>query len=57
MTKELPGKTNALKMVLKGGDYRARITDLSPEQKTAIYNALGEWLNLSPAELTMVPSR
>ncbi len=52
---ELSGKTNAIKMVQKGGSHRVRIRDLSPDQKAGIYSALGEWLNTSPTELTTVP--
>jgi hypothetical protein len=44
---ELSGKTNALKMVQKGGCHRVRIRDLSPEQQETISGALKEWLNLS----------
>jgi len=53
---ELSGKTNSIKMVHKGGCHRARIRDLSPEQKATISSALQQWLNLPSSELTMVPS-
>jgi hypothetical protein len=54
---ELSGKTNALKMVQKDGCHRARIKDLSSEQKSAISSALMQWLNLTPGESAMLPSR
>jgi len=54
---QLSGKTNALKLVNKGGSHRTRIRDLTQEQQAAIYEALKEWLNLpsiEPAKLSTV---
>jgi hypothetical protein len=44
---ELSGKTNALKMVNKGGSHRTKIRDLTQEQRAAILNALKEWLGVT----------
>jgi len=53
---ELSGKTNALRLIHKGGSHRVRIRDLSPEQQKVLYSALTRWLSLSPDELTVVSS-
>ncbi len=50
---ELSGKTNALKLVHKGGSHGVRIRDLSPEQQKVLYSALSQWLSLPPDELTV----
>jgi len=47
---ELSGKTNAVKVINKGGSHRTKIRDLSPEQKSEIFTALKEWLSLSSNE-------
>ncbi|MEJ2544709.1 MAG: S28 family serine protease [Calditrichaceae bacterium] len=43
---ELSGKTNALKMVKKGGDHRTRIKSFPEDQKEKILNTLEEWLQV-----------
>lgn len=43
---ELSGKTNALKMVHKGGDHRTRIKSFPDEEKNVIFNALEQWLEI-----------
>ena len=43
---ELSGKTNALKMVHKGGDHRTRIKSFSNEQKEKILDTIEEWLDV-----------
>lgn len=43
---ELTGKTNALKMVNKGGDHRTRIKSFPDEEKERILNTLEEWLDV-----------
>ena len=41
---ELSGKTNAIKIVKKGGSHRTRIRNLPEEQQATIYAALEDWL-------------
>jgi hypothetical protein len=43
---ELSGKTNALKMVNKGGDHRTRIKSFPEEEKEKILNTLEKWLDV-----------
>ena len=40
-------KLNSLKMVKKGAPHSVRIKDFSTEEKSQIYNALEEWLNMT----------
>ncbi len=40
------GKTNALKMVKKGGDHRTRIKSFPDDKKEKIFTTLEEWLDL-----------
>ena len=43
---ELSGKTNAIKIVKKGGSHGTRIGNLPPAQKDLVYSALEEWLGV-----------
>lgn len=43
---QLLGKTNAVKMVKKGGAHRTRISNFEGEQKEKIYSTLENWLGL-----------
>ncbi|MCJ7587016.1 MAG: peptidase [Candidatus Aminicenantes bacterium] len=42
----LIGRTNAVKIVVKGGHHGAGFRDFSPEQKELFYTSLERWLNL-----------
>jgi len=44
---ELSNKTNALKMMHKGGDHRTRIKSFPDEEKETILNTLEKWLKVS----------
>jgi hypothetical protein len=41
---ELSGKTNALKMVKKGGDHRTRIKSFPEVEQAQILDSLTTWL-------------
>jgi hypothetical protein len=43
---ELSGKTNAIKIVKKGGSHRTRIGNLDPEQRELVYSTLEGWLGV-----------
>jgi hypothetical protein len=43
---ELSGKTNAIKIVKKGGSHRTRIGNVDPEQKELVYSTLEGWLGV-----------
>jgi hypothetical protein len=43
---ELSGKTNAVKVVKKGGSHTTRIANLSPEQRSLVYSTMERWLGL-----------
>ena len=43
---QLTGRTNALKMVKKGGDHTTRIKDFEGEEKDLILDALQAWLDV-----------
>ena len=43
---QLSGKTNALKMVKKGGDHRTRINSFEGAEKEKILSTLGKWLDM-----------
>ena len=43
---ELSGKTNAIKIVKKGGSHRTRIGNLEPEQRELVYSSLEGWLGV-----------
>jgi len=42
----LIGRTNAVKIVVKGGHHAVGIRDFTPEQKELFYTSLERWLNL-----------
>jgi hypothetical protein len=42
----LIGRTNAVKIVVKGGHHGAGIRDFTPEQRELCYATLERWLNL-----------
>jgi hypothetical protein len=42
----IPGKTNSIKMVKKGGNHKTRIKSFSVEDKELIYCKLEEWLGI-----------
>ena len=44
---QLDGRTNALKMVRKGGDHRTRIASFSDDEREKILKTLEEWLEVS----------
>ena len=43
---ELNNKSNSLKMVVKNGSHRARITNLDKDQKEQVYLTLEKWLGV-----------
>jgi len=43
---QLNGKTNALKMVKKGGDHRTRINSFEGDEKEKILLTLENWLDV-----------
>lgn len=43
---EIGSKTNAVKMVKKGGSHRTRINSFSDEEKENIFNTLENWLDI-----------
>jgi hypothetical protein len=42
----IPGKTNSLKMVHKGGNHKTRIKSFNLKEKELIYSSLEEWLGI-----------
>lgn len=50
---QLIGRTNAIKLVNKGGYHGSRIRDLSPEQQDLFYSSMEKWLDM---KLTRVPN-
>ena len=44
---ELSGKTNALKIVKKGGSHTTRISNLPADQKELVYSTLENWLGVT----------
>ena len=46
----IPGRTDALKMVKKGGNHKTRIKDFDTEDKDKIYKKLGEWMEVQLKE-------
>lgn len=43
---QLIGRTNAIKLVKKGGYHGTRIKDLDPDQKELFYSKMEEWLGI-----------
>jgi hypothetical protein len=52
---ELIGRTNAIKLVNKGGYHGSRIRDLSPEQKELFYKNMESWLDMKLVRLPDTP--
>jgi hypothetical protein len=46
---ELSGKTNAIKIVKKGGSHRTRIGNLEPDERELVYSTLERWLGVTIA--------
>ena len=46
---ELSGKTNAVKVVKKGGSHTTRIRNLPPDQQEIVYSTLEKWLGVKVA--------
>ncbi|RYG49055.1 peptidase [bacterium] len=42
---ELLGRTNAVKLVVKGGNHGAGVQDAAPKQKEQFYSALDKWMS------------
>jgi len=42
----IPGKTNALKMLKKGGNHKTRMISFDVNEKELIYSSLEEWLGI-----------